>query len=220
MEAIYSHFSNIEDSENFEHAKKQFDELMNAKQACVEFGFKSIEHHISATSGFLIDQSANWGGVIVRLGIGMYGHWPSQSLCSKYEQDINLKPVLSWISKIAQEKSVPKGFPIGYGLTFITQRDTTIAIVPQGYSDGYDRGLSNNSFVLVQGRRCPVVGRIAMNMFAIDVTGVDVELEDEVVLIGLQHSESITAEELAGRIDTINYEVLARISPLLQRVIK
>jgi alanine racemase len=94
-----------------------------------------------------------------------------------------------------------------------------VGIVPQGYADGYDRGLSNSGEVLVGGKRCAVLGRIAMNMFAIDLTGVpNAQPEDEVVLLGAQGADRITAEEIAARIGTINYEITARVSSLLPRV--
>jgi alanine racemase len=220
LESLYSHFSNIEDVENLEHAKKQAEELLKIKDIFNSAGFLNLTHHISATSGFLVDRELNGTGSLIRLGIGMYGCWPSKLLEEKYGSSFNLKPVLSWFTKIAQVKTIAKGFPVGYGLTFVASKEMSIAIVPQGYSDGYDRGFSNNSVVLVRGKRCPLIGRVAMNMFAIDVTGIGAQLEDEVVLIGNQEEESITAEELASYIDTINYEVLARISPLLDRVVK
>jgi alanine racemase len=95
-----------------------------------------------------------------------------------------------------------------------------VGIVPQGYSDGFDRGLSSAADVLVRGKRCPVLGRIAMNMFAIDLNGVpEAKAEDEVVLLGAQNGQRITAEEIGRRISTINYEVVTRVSPLLKRVV-
>ena len=105
-------------------------------------------------------------------------------------------------------------------MTFFASRDMRIGIVPQGYADGYDRGLSNSGEVLVRGRRCPVIGRVAMNMFAIDVSGVpDAQPEDEVVLLGAQGEDRISAEEIAARIGTINYEVVTRVSSLLPRAV-
>ena len=104
-------------------------------------------------------------------------------------------------------------------MTYITSQETRVGIVPQGYSDGYDRGLSNSGDVLVRGKRCPVIGRVAMNMFAVDLSAVpESQSEDEVVLLGTQGEDCITAEEIAQRIGTINYEVVTRISPLLPRV--
>ncbi|MDB5204622.1 MAG: Alanine racemase [Candidatus Taylorbacteria bacterium] len=220
LESIYSHFSNIEDTDNLEHAQNQFEYLMEAKRIVINFGFKNITHHISATSGMLSDIKNNWEGVLVRLGIGGYGLWPSEGMKKIFSKKIKLTPVLRWVSHIAQVKVVPKDFPIGYGLTYITKRQTKIAIIPQGYSDGYDRGLSNNSFVLIKGQKCSVLGRVAMNMFVVDVSSVkDVKLEDEVILLGSQNKREITSEMLAEKLNTINYEIVARLNPLIRRVI-
>lgn len=220
LESVYSHFSNIEDTNNLLHAQKQFDYLLRAKQVVFDFGFKKITHHISATSGILTNMKGGWGGVYARLGIGAYGLWPSTELGKKNKNKSPLKPILRWVSHIAQIKRVPKSFPIGYGLTFVTKKPTVVALIPQGYSDGYDRGLSNSGEVLVRGKRCKVLGRVAMNMFVVDVSRVSgVVLEDEVVLLGGQGKEDITAEELADKIGTINYEVVARLNPLIPKVV-
>jgi alanine racemase len=209
-EYVYAHFSDLEDSNNLSHALKQHRTFLN------EIG--NWPYHIAATSGLLTDSKNNWGGEIIRLGIGMYGLWPSTALQINSEKLLQLKPVLSWKTKIAQVKTLPAGFPVGYGQTYITEKETKVAIIPQRYSDGYDRGFSNNCEVLIRGSRCPVIGRIAMNMFTVDVTGVPgVTHGDEVVLLGKQGTDEITAEELAERIGTINYEIIARISPLLLR---
>ncbi len=220
LESVYSHFSNIEDTNDLVHAKKQFEYLMEAKKIVIDFGFKNVTHHISATSGLLSDTKDNWGGSLVRLGIGAYGLWPSKALEKRFSKKIKLIPVLRWVSSVAQIKKVPKDFPIGYGLTFITKKPMTLALIPQGYSDGYDRRFSNNSFVLIKGKKCNVLGRVAMNMFVVDVTNIkDIKLEDEVVLLGKQDKAEITAEILAEKIGTINYEIVARLNPLLPRVI-
>ncbi|HRY31061.1 MAG TPA: alanine racemase [Candidatus Paceibacterota bacterium] len=239
VEAVYSHFSNIEDVSNLSQAKLQHQELLAVKKIATKAGFKNIFHHISATSGFLTDQKNNWGGKIVRLGIGLYGLWPSESLRRRFggskksgadkSERIILKPVMRWVTRIAQIKKIPKNFPVGYGCTFITKTPTTVAVLPQGYSDGYDRGFSNNSEVLVLDRRCPIIGRVAMNMIVADVTGLakghptksflDKISKAEVVLLGRQGKEEISAEELAARIGTINYEIVTRVWPNLKRVI-
>ncbi|MES2409298.1 MAG: alanine racemase [Patescibacteria group bacterium] len=220
LESIYSHFSNIEDTNDLEHAQKQFEYLMNAKKVVTDFGFKDVRHHISATSGLLSDMKNNWGGVLVRLGIGGYGLWPSKGLQKRLSKKIKLIPILRWISSVAQIKNIPKDFPVGYGLTYVTKKSTKIAVVSQGYSDGYDRGFSNNSFVLIKGMKCPVLGRIAMNMFVAEVSNIkDVKLEDEVILLGNQNKTEISAEILAQKVSTINYEIVARLNPLIPRVI-
>jgi alanine racemase len=212
--SIHSHFSNIEDVEDLIHAKKQSSYLFDAKSIIEKAGF-NVSHHISATSGFLSDIKENWGGEYVRLGIGSYGLWPSLSMKKKLSKKIDLRPVLTWVTKVGQIKTVPKNFPIGYGLSFVTKKTMQIALIPQGYSDGYDRKLSNNSFVIIKGKKCPLLGRVAMNMFVVDVTGKNVHLEDEVILLG----KEISADYIAEKIGTINYEVVARINPLLPKVI-
>ncbi len=157
---------------------------------------------------------------IVRLGIGLYGLWPSEALRNLYKSKLSLKPVLAWKTKITQIKVLPKGYSIGYGLTYTTKKATKIALIPQGYSDGVDRKLSNNGAVLIKGIRCKILGRIMMNMCVADVNHLPkVEIEDEVVVIGKQGKEQITAEEMAERINTINYEITTRISSLLPKVI-
>ncbi len=214
IEALYGHFSDIEDSQNLEHAERQY-EIVNGIAEKT-----GLPYHIAATSGMLADNINHWQGSIVRLGIGLYGIWPSERLQKQWQGTFELKPVLAWKSHIAQVKTLPKDYPVGYGRSYVTAAETKIAIIPQGYSDGYDRLFSNNGTVLVQGMRCPVIGRIAMNMFVIDVTAIkEVVSEEEVVLIGKQGDEVVNAEELAGKVGTINYEILARISPLLKRII-
>lgn len=218
VEAVYSHFSNIEDVDDLDHARLQHAELLKIKKLFMDAGFDST-HHISATSGLMTDKE-NWQGSLARLGVGMYGLWPSESLKQKLGNTIELKPVLSWKSHVAQVKMLPQNYPIGYGITYRTQKEQKVAVIPQGYSDGHDRRLSNIGEVLIRGKRCKVLGRVAMNMFVVNVDHVpDVELEDEVVLIGKQGSETITADEIAEKIGTINYEVVARLSPLLPRTI-
>ena len=130
-----------------------------------------------------------------------------------------IDPVLRWRSEIMRLKQLPAGHAVGYGTTFRTSRPSRIATLPVGYADGYDRLLSNNADVLVRGRRAPVVGRVSMDLLTIDVTDIEgVEPGDEVVLIGAQGDDRITAEELAAKSRTIAYEVFCRISARVPRV--
>lgn len=221
VSGVYSHFANIEDTSDFSHAQKQIDTFIRAQEIFKENGFDNLETHISASSGIMVWESGKGNSSIVRAGIGLYGMWPSEELKERYRNRIELKPVIRWVSHVAQVKTVPENYSIGYGLTYITSKPTKIAIIPQGYSDGYDRGFSNNGEVLIQGKRCKVLGRVAMNMFVVDVNHLeDVNLEDEVVLLGNQGSERITAEEMAEKIDTINYEITTRILGSLPKVVR
>ena len=217
---IYAHFANIEDTRDFSHARKQIKEYQKALKTAGEFGFKNLQTHISSTSGILVYEKGGGIHPLVRLGISVYGMWPSEHLKLLYKNKIKLYPLLSWKTKVAEVKILPKGHTVGYGLTYIAKRETKIALIPQGYSDGLDRGLSNKGEVLIRGTRCRIIGRVSMNMFVADVSHLPkVEIEDEAVIIGTQGKEKITAEEIAKRLGTINYEITARINPLLPRVV-
>lgn len=217
---MYAHFANIEDTNNPVHAKKQmkvFDKVISVARAQ---GHTNIHTHISATSGVMVYEMKKKNKYnIVRVGIGLYGLWPSIHIMSLYKNSLtSLAPVLSWKSHVAVVKNLPKGHTIGYGMTYTTTRETKIAVIPQGYSDGYDRGLSNKGSVLIREHRCRVLGRVAMNMFVVDVSHVpNITIRDEVVLLGQQGRDAITAEELAQKIGTIQYEIVARINPRLYR---
>lgn len=212
--SAYAHFANIEDTTDLGHAYDQLEVFEACWNVLRSEGWPTLGRHLSATSGAMTVEKGN---DLVRLGLGIYGMYPSASLARRHAE-LDLKPVMTWVSHLAQVKSIPAHHPVGYGLTFISPREMRIGIVPQGYSDGFDRGLSNSGEVLVRGKRCSVLGRVAMNMFAVDLTMVeDAAAEDEVVLLGAQGTERITAEEIASRLGTINYEVTTRITPLLPR---
>ncbi len=153
---------------------------------------------------------------MVRPGLMLYGYNPLESRVSA-----DLRPVLSLVTRVAFLKRVPAGVPISYGRTFVTNRESLIATIPLGYADGYSRGLSNKGEAIVRGARVPVAGRVCMDMTMLDVTDVPGVAEgDEVVLIGEQGNERITADDIAARTGTIAYEVLCGISCRVPRVIK
>lgn len=218
VKGIYAHFANIEDTTDSTHAQAQIDVFEEAwSQLAPEF--PGVVRHLSATSAVMTIEGEIPTNDWVRVGAGMYGLYPSASL-ARTHRHLELRPVLTWKSHLAQVKWIPAGHPVGYGLTYRANGETKLGIVPQGYADGFDRGLSNSGEVLVRGQRCPVLGRVAMNMFAIDLTHVEGAVaEDEVVLLGAQGQERITAEEVAAKVGTIHYEVVTRISPLLPRTI-
>ncbi len=150
----------------------------------------------------------------VRVGIGSYGLNPSGELYLG-----QLKPVLSWKTIVSHVKWVKKGDGISYGRTYIAPNDMKIATVPVGYADGYWRNLSNRGQVLIKGTRCKIVGKICMDQFMVDVSHLqNISIGDEVVLIGEQDNEQITAEEIAKLAGTINYEVTSRIGNRVLRV--
>ena len=229
LDGVYSHFANIEDTMNFTHAQKQIDEYHKCVEIFRSSGYPNIKTHISATSGILVYEKGNNLHNIVRLGIGLYGMWPSENLEFLNKKSVSLrqggkiilKPVLRWVTHIAQIKILPANHPIGYGLTYITKKEIKIAVIPQGYADGLSRSLSNIGEVLIKGRKVKILGRVAMNMIVVDVSHIkDVIPEDEVVILGKQCKSEITAEKIAKESGTINYEVTTRISGFLPRVIK
>ena len=221
LDGVYSHFANIEDTMNSTHASRQIDTYHKCVEIFKKNGFPKINTHISATSGILVYEKGGNLHNLVRLGIGIYGMWPSEHLGYLNKKKINLKPVLKWITHVAQVKVLPANHPVGYGLTYITKKTTKIAVIPQGYSDGLPRALSNNGEVLIKGKKAKIIGRVAMNMIVVDVSRIkDVAPGDEVVILGKQGKNEITAEQIAKESDTINYEATTRISALLPRVVK
>ncbi len=222
VEGLSSHFANIEDTTKHDYPRLQLDCYRTACRELEAGGLRVPIKHMSCTASTILFQEPDFN--LARVGIGLYGLWPSKetylSSALEKKEPPDLKPVLSWKARIAQIKKVPAGAFIGYGCTYRTTRPTVLAVIPVGYYDGYDRRLSNAAHVLVKGRRAPVRGRVAMDFFMADVTDIPgVKLEDEATLLGADGRERIAAEDLAALAGTIGYEILARINPLIPRVV-
>ena len=220
LEGVSTHFANIEDTLNHDYAVKQLVVFKDALKIIKGQGIVPQIIHTACTAAVILFPETHF--TMIRSGIGLYGLWPSRetylSTIMGHRRAPDLRPVLTWKTKIIQIKTVPEGSNVGYGCTYKTTRETRLAVLPVGYADGYDRALGNMAYVLVKGKRAPVIGRICMNHTMIDVTDIPgVELENEAVLLGNSDHESITAETMAGWAGTINYEVVTRISPLLER---
>jgi alanine racemase len=169
--------------------------------------------HAANTAALLTRPAAHYDAV--RLGIGLYGLAPGPAC----PLPPDFRPVLSWKTTVAQVKTLPPGAAVGYGLTYRTTQTETIAIIPVGYADGFRRSPHNWGEVLVRGRRAPLVGRVSMDQAAINVTAIPgVRAGDEVVLIGRQGEETITAADVAARLGTIAYEVVSTILARVPRV--
>jgi alanine racemase len=217
---LSTHFANIEDTLNHGYAEAQIARFQRARQILAALGLEPPLVHTACTAAAILFPETHQA--LVRAGIGIYGLWPSRetylSALLGHRPVPQLKPVLSWKTRIAQLKTLPEGSFVGYGCTFKTTRATRLAVLPVGYADGYDRALGNTAHVLVHGKRAAVIGRVSMNMCMADVTDIPrARLEDEVVLLGGSGEERISAETLAAWAGTINYEVVTRISPLLER---
>jgi len=221
IEGTHTHYANIEDTTNHSYARQQLKRFKEAIELLEKNGIKIPLKHTACSAAVILFPETYFD--MVRLGISMYGLWPSpETFVSAKEKNrkLNLEPALTWKTKIAQIKQIKAGTPISYGLTERVSQDSKIAVLPIGYWDGYDRKLSGVGNVLIRGKRCKVLGRICMNMIIVDVSHIpDIKLEDEVVLLGKQGQEEILADELAQKIGTINYEVVTRINPLIPRIV-
>ena len=220
---LATHFANIEDTLEHEFARKQLERFQIAVERMTSLlGGEPPFVHAACSAASLLFRETDFS--MARVGISMYGHWPSREtkLSWRLEHGTNgvqLRPVLSWRAVVGQLQSVTKGESVGYGRTWTALRDTVLGVIPVGYADGYPRALGNRARVGLRGRAAPVVGRVCMNIFMIDVTDIpDVEVGDEVTLVGSDGDFAITVEELADLCGTINYEFLARLSPAIPRI--
>jgi alanine racemase len=215
FEGLSTHYANIEDTADPRYAMLQRHRFEYAEALLERAGIRVPMKHTACTAAILLFPETHFN--LARLGIGLYGLWPS----SKVRDDgrargIHLRPALVWKTIIAQIKAVPKGTPVGYGLSERVRRASRIAVLPIGYWDGFDRGLSSCGEVFIRGKRCKIVGRVCMNMCMADVTHISgVRAEDEVTLLG----KTVSADEIAQKLETVNYEIVTRINPLIPRVL-
>ncbi len=216
------HFANIEDTTNHEYAEFQLDNYKQLLKELRRLKLKPRLKHTASSAATILFEKTRFD--LVRPGIAVYGHWPSKETYLSYRlhggENRLFEPVLTWKCRITQIKKVAADSFIGYGCTYRTTAPTRLAVLPVGYYDGYDRGLSNQSYVLIKGRRAPVRGRICMNLMMVDITDIKgVKLHDEVTLIGHDGDDRVSAEQIGDWAGTINYEVLARLSPSTPRLI-
>ncbi|MCL1834106.1 MAG: alanine racemase [Leptospirales bacterium] len=206
IEGVFSHFANA-DAKDKSHAMEQLNLFLKLKDKLQSILPYKVMFHIANSAGIIDIPDSHLD--IVRPGIIMYGYYPSGDV---QKNRIDLKPVLSLKTKIIHLKSAGAGFKVSYGSNFITKKDSIIATVPAGYADGLNRLLSSKGEMLVRGKRAPILGRVCMDLTMLDVTNIEgVSLTDEVVIIGKQGDESISANEIAKKTKTINYEVLTSI---------
>ena len=218
-----SHFANVEDVTEQTYAASQlasFDE--GARRLEALFGRK-LQRHVAASAAALLMPASRHDAV--RAGIAIYGLWPSSetrlSARAVHGNIPELRPVLSWRCPSQAVKWLPAGSYVGYGCTYRCPVDTRIAVLPVGYFDGYPRMLSSRAHALVLGQRCPVLGRVMMNHVVIDVTrAVKDDAPVVATLLGRDGDESITADQVAGWAQTINYEIVTRIGAHLRRVVR
>lgn len=212
IEGIFTHFASS-DSKDKDKALKQLDDFNSFNNMLAENGVNIKIKHCSNSAGIIDMPMANMNEV--RAGIALYGMYPSDEVNKKA---VMLRPALELKSHVVFVKTVPVGVGISYGSTYVTDRETKVATIPLGYGDGYPRNLSNKGYVLIKGRKCPILGRVCMDQFMVDVTGMDVCKGDEVTLIGKDGDEAITVEEMAALASTFNYEFVCNLGKRIPRV--
>jgi len=218
IKGIMSHLAAVEEG-YMDYTRGQLEKFRKACKFFEKRGFKGIKH-IGATSAIFAYPEAYFD--MVRLGIGLYGLWPSEETKKMSISKVNLKPLMSFKTKIVYIRDVKRGSNIGYGCSYKAREDMKVAILPLGYYEGLDRRHSNISHVLVNGLRVKIVGRVCMNMTMIDITeiGEKVKVGDEVVIFGKSDGDEITAEEFTGQIETIAHEMTTKIPYFVKRIYK
>lgn len=216
VRGIMSHFSEA-DMADRDYAMMQIQEFIRIRNALND-KLNGILCHIANSAAVFSMKDSYLDAV--RPGLAIYGYSPFPDLRDD-KMVTELRPSMTVRTRILTIRKVSKGTPISYGRTFITTRDSLIALLPIGYGDGFMRSFSNNADVLIRGRRAPVIGRICMDLTMVDVTGIDgVSVGDDVVLMGQQGEEEISAWELAKRAGTIPYEVIISLGGKSKRCYK
>ncbi|MCR4563039.1 MAG: alanine racemase [Clostridiales bacterium] len=212
LEGIYSHLA-CADEKDLTPARKQIELFDSFCNRLSENGVDIKLRHIRNSAGIMNFPEYKTG--LVRCGIIAYGMFPSSEV-DKTKLDI--KPIMQLKSHISFVKTVDSGFTVSYGSTYVTDKKTVIATVPVGYGDGYPRSLSNKGYVLLNGFKAKIIGRICMDQFMIDVTGIPAKRGDEVILIGSDGKNEITVDDIASLGGEFNYELICDINDRVPRV--
>ncbi|SFB69417.1 alanine racemase [Butyrivibrio sp. YAB3001] len=216
VEGIFTHFARADEKDltNVKNREKVFVDFIKAVEE--RTGRRIPLRHCANSASIIAVPESSMD--MVRAGVTMYGMWPSEEVPKNI---IDLKPTMELISHVVMVKEVPAGTPVSYGGTFVTDKTTKIATIPVGYGDGYPRSLSGKGYVMIDGHRANILGRVCMDQFMVDVTDIpDIHEGDEVVLLGKDKKtgEEITAEflgELSGR---FNYELTCDINKRVPRI--
>ncbi|WGS64081.1 alanine racemase [Marinitoga aeolica] len=210
IHGAYSHFATADNLDNF--VKEQYEKFISAVKYIENSNISIPIKHIcnSAASLYFPEYALDY----VRPGIATYGLQPSDIKAEK-----GLKPVLTWKSTVARVGILKSGESVSYGRTYFTKKDIPIATIPVGYADGYFRQLSNKGYVLIHGKKCNIIGRVCMDQFVVETTQIpNVKIGEDVVLIGQQDENFISAEELANLSRTINYDITSKITKRVPRI--
>ena len=209
---VSGHYADIEDTTDRRFAQRQMSRFTEFGHALAQRGYESLCRHMSCSAAAILWDESHFD--MVRVGISGYGigPWPQTRISARHlgYGELPLRPVMTWKCRLAQIKEVARGESVGYGRIWKAPIDSCIGVLPVGYSDGYPRALSSLAHVLVRGYRMPISGRICMNLTMVDASSA---AGDEVVLLGRQAEEQISAEHLAGLLNTISYEIVTLSGP-------
>jgi alanine racemase len=212
LEGIYTHFATADEADT-SYAYRQFKVYQQLVSRLQGVGVRAALHHVANSAATLRFPEMHLD--MVRCGIALYGLRPSRDT----EMPLALRPAMTLKARVGRVCRLPAGWGISYGIDYVTTEPTPVALVPVGYGDGYHRLLSNRGQVLIHGQRAPMLGRVCMDQFVVDINHIEnVTLDDEVVLFGRQGQAELSADEVAALAGTINYEVVTSILPRVPRI--
>ena len=210
-EGLFSHFATA-DCADLTRARRQAERFAEFDAMLRQRGVEIPLRHLNNSAGLMNFKTPY---EMVRSGIITYGMYPSDEVDPGL---LRLRPALKWLSRVTHVKTLPAGREISYGGTYVTKADTVVATIPVGYADGYRRNLSGKFYVLIRGKKAPILGRICMDQMMVDVTGIPgVRVGDRVTLVGTDGDETITMEEISAMADSFNYEFVCGISRRVPR---
>ena len=213
MEGIFTHFTKADEKDK-SFTKKQIQEFVWMTERLKEKNVRFTYEHCSNSAGIIDVPEANFD--IVRAGISTYGLYPSEEVD---KTNVKLKPALALKSHVAFVKEIERGTPVSYGGTFVAKEKMKIATIPVGYADGYPRSLSNKGYVLIRGKKAPILGRVCMDQFMVDVTQIEgVSFGDKVTMIGKDGNEILPVEGLSELSGRFNYEFVCDLGKRIPRV--
>ena len=213
LEGVFTHFAKADEKDKT-FTEMQLEKFEWMTKALAEKGVSFPYVHASNSAGIIDVRKADYN--LVRAGIAIYGLYPSEEV---NKEAVQLKPALSLKSHIAFVKDIPAGTPVSYGGDFVSQHPMRIATIPIGYGDGYPRSLSDNGYVLIRGKKAPIIGRICMDQFMVDVSEIpDAKFGDKVTLIGRDQEEYLPVETLSELSGRFNYEFVCDLGKRIPRV--
>lgn len=222
IEGLFTHFAAAKNPAFPKDTRDQLDEFKTwiaAFRKTYAGSPREPMYHAAATAGAMLFPESHFD--MVRVGIGLYGLWPAPEIMQYLKGKIALRPALTWKSIVTEVKELPAGSRVGYDLTEMLPKRSTIAIVPVGYWHGYPRALSSIGRIMVRGKECKILGRVSMDMLVVDISDAPrTKVGDEVVVMGGADSSPVSAAGLARSLDASWYEVVTRLNPLIKRIFR